>query len=262
MYARQGGSSRRPCDSRQHAQSFTQPISDATKISTEATALGGEDILIPFRFPKSRFRRLCAEFRNDLEWAVNHVFLFHRPVGRTNFDLLHSIYTRPRIRVHTHLLFSSRVSSFQLANHQRPRTPKIYWSTLPHGLAGPLGYSSFGINFIERSEELVSDRAFFVTALEVMEDIYYNNPNRSEIVTSYTGHYRPRIPPPLNISAVGRGLEPGIPTTFTNAAMVRFVRWLGQISRAHRWETFGCYIGWVEHVSWSVSGFLSRISGN
>lgn len=128
----------------------------------------------------------------------------------------------------------------------------MFWSkpaTVPQSLGGPLNFSTFGIDFIERSNETVSDRSFLVSALWVVDDIYHNHNNRSEIVRNYKwGDVVPGYPPVLNISAVGRGLDPGSPFAFNNAAMVLFIGWLGQISRAHRWETFGCYFGVLEHV--------------
>lgn len=119
----------------------------------------------------------------------------------------------------------------------------------PHALGIPASVSSFGISFVERSEDLVSERDFLVTALQVLQHIYDTRDNRSEIVTNWVWDLDPPSSTPLNISAVGRGLEEGLPITFTNSAMVLFVRWLGQISRAHKWEIFRCHYGWREGVS-------------
>ncbi len=127
----------------------------------------------------------------------------------------------------------------------------MIWSkpaTVPHSLSPP-GFSTWGINFIERSNVTVSDRFFLVSALWVLDDIYQNHNNQSEIVRNYKfGEFVPGYPPLLNISAVGRGLDAGSLFAFNNAAMVLFVGYLGEVSRAHRWETFGCYIGGPDHV--------------
>ncbi|KAL8735427.1 MAG: hypothetical protein Q9166_000973 [cf. Caloplaca sp. 2 TL-2023] len=91
----------------------------------------------------------------------------------------------------------------------------VFWSkpaTVPHSLGGPLGFFTIGINFIERSNVTVSDRLFLVSALWVVDDIYHNHNNHSEIVRNYKfGDVVPGDPPLLNISAVGRGLDPGSP---------------------------------------------------
>ena len=52
----------------------------------------------------------------------------------------------------------------------------------------------------------------------------------------------------LNISAVGRELEEGLPITFTNSAMVLFVRWLAQVygRRPFHWCRFRCHFIWSE----------------
>ncbi|KAI4177633.1 MAG: hypothetical protein LQ346_007621 [Caloplaca aetnensis] len=138
------------------------------------------------------------------------------------------------------------------------RTPKVFWSkpaTVPHSLGGPLGFATWGIDFIERSNATVSDRKFLVSALWVLDDIYHTRNNGSEVVRNYQfgGGVDFGYPPILNISAVGRGRDPASPFAFNNAAMALFIAYLGQISRARRWETFGCYLGVFAHVGGSNS---------
>ncbi|KAL9059081.1 MAG: hypothetical protein Q9206_001642 [Seirophora lacunosa] len=122
---------------------------------------------------------------------------------------------------------------------------QIFWSRASSSnLAMPPGVWSFGISFLERSAEIITDRDFLVTALEVEENIYYEHNNFSELVTNYTWDISSYSP--LVISAVERGREEGLPITFNYGALVRFVRWLGQVSKAHKWQRFRCYFGWVE----------------
>lgn len=108
---------------------------------------------------------------------------------------------------------------------------------------GPVGY--FGITWTNRSREVVSDRDFLLTAVEVVEDIYNNHGNASEVVTHYQGPAVLMNPNALDISAVGRGREPGLSITFNNAAMVLFTRWLVQVFGSHRWYEFYCEFGTV-----------------
>ena len=52
---------------------------------------------------------------------------------------------------------------------------------------------------------------------------------------------------PINITAVGRGLEEGLPIAFTNRAMVQFIRNFAQSVRSPwAWVEFECSYSWDE----------------
>ncbi|KAL8748928.1 MAG: hypothetical protein Q9184_007018, partial [Pyrenodesmia sp. 2 TL-2023] len=72
--------------------------------------------------------------------------------------------------------------------------------------------TGISIGTTEWSAELVPDRNFLSTALQILEDIYKTRPDASEIVTTpyvYTSSpldFSPNFTA-LNVSAVGRGRE-------------------------------------------------------
>lgn len=144
------------------------------------------------------------------------------------------------------------------------RATTTHWynlSTIPD--TSPLRLSpaivGIGVSVSEWSTQLVPDRNFRDTALFILEDIYNTRPNASEIVTApyvYTVDGRPFFPilTALNISAVGRGREAGLPITFDNAALVMFTRFIGLFApgidgpgndrRAYAWCRFQCQLAW------------------
>ncbi|KAI4229658.1 MAG: hypothetical protein L6R36_000705 [Xanthoria steineri] len=118
----------------------------------------------------------------------------------------------------------------------------ISWSDEPVPFASANPYpSSFGIKLLERSEELVPDRDFTVPLIEVVENIYNNRNNRSELVREYAW---PNDAIGLRIGAVQGGLEEGLPITFTNRLMVQYSRWLAQVYKPYKWTKFQCIYGW------------------
>ncbi|KAL8680740.1 MAG: hypothetical protein Q9186_003087 [Xanthomendoza sp. 1 TL-2023] len=130
------------------------------------------------------------------------------------------------------------------------RNPQAFWTKIPPSVhrpsAGSFGQITyFGITWTNRSKTSVSDRDFLLTGVEVLEDIYNNHANASEVVRHYQGPTVLMNPPGLNIAAVGRGVEPGLPITFNNAAMVLFTRWLVQAFPPYRWYEFNCEYGVV-----------------
>lgn len=95
------------------------------------------------------------------------------------------------------------------------------------------------------SEEFTSDRNWFNTALQVLENIYDTRPNGSELAAHYEWVLNPGGTVPINISAVERGLEEELPIAFTNRAMVRFIRFFAQSARTpFAWVDFDCFYWW------------------
>ncbi|KAL8901983.1 MAG: hypothetical protein Q9207_004926 [Kuettlingeria erythrocarpa] len=118
-----------------------------------------------------------------------------------------------------------------------------------------------GLSTSEWSSQLVPDRNFRDTALFILGDIYNTRPNASEMLTApyvYTIDQRPFISniTAMNISAVGRGREAGLPITFDNAALVMFMQFLGLMApgvdgpgserRAYAWCKFQCQFAWKQ----------------
>ena len=87
-----------------------------------------------------------------------------------------------------------------------------------------------------------------MTLLEIQENIFSTLPNRGPGSQVPVDHYFWKLnlpnPIPLDISAVGAGLETGSPIAFTTDKLVLFVRWLGQIDYPFRWLEFQCSFGW------------------
>ena len=118
--------------------------------------------------------------------------------------------------------------------------------------------TGIAIGSTEWSEHLVPNRNFLITGLQILEDIYNTRKNASELVMNYVYTSSPLDLSPnftaLNISAVGRGREAGLPITFDNAALVLFIRFLGQVTprpsgplfvgRAYSWYKFQCQFSW------------------
>ncbi|KAI4099338.1 MAG: hypothetical protein LQ339_006013 [Xanthoria mediterranea] len=118
----------------------------------------------------------------------------------------------------------------------------ISWSDEPVPFESANPYpSSFGIKLLERSEEPVPDRDFTVPLIEVVENIYNNRNNRSELVREYAW---PNNEIGLRMGAVQGGLEEGLPITFTNRLMVQYSRWLAQVYKPYKWTKFQCIYGW------------------
>ncbi|KAL8851111.1 MAG: hypothetical protein Q9221_004007 [Calogaya cf. arnoldii] len=90
--------------------------------------------------------------------------------------------------------------------------------------------SSFGIKLLERSEELMSEYNFTFSPIEVVEDIYNNHNNGSELVREYAW---PNNNNGLRIWAIQGGLEEGLPITFTNPLMVRYSRYSAQVYKPY-----------------------------
>ncbi|KAL9014048.1 MAG: hypothetical protein Q9173_001298 [Seirophora scorigena] len=120
--------------------------------------------------------------------------------------------------------------------------------------------NGIGIGILESSAELVPDRKFLVTGLQVLEDIYSKHRNYDEVATNYVyttgGHdFVPNFEA-LNISVVGRGREAGLPITFDNGVLALFVRFLGQWTprppgpafngQANRWCRIQCQFSWQQ----------------
>lgn len=106
--------------------------------------------------------------------------------------------------------------------------------------------TGIGLSYVEASEDDVSDRNYLVTDLLALEDIYNTRRNYSEVVTNYV--YTNDNQTVLNISAVNQGREEGLPITFDSAALVLFVRFLGEASRGrtYRWCKFYCQFSWQQ----------------
>ncbi|KAL8819076.1 MAG: hypothetical protein Q9223_002412 [Gallowayella weberi] len=129
--------------------------------------------------------------------------------------------------------------------------PRTLWTKInppagkrPGGAPGDISY--FGITWTDRSKATVSDRDFLLTGVEVLEDIYYNRgKNASDVVIHYQGPTVLMNPPALNISAIGRGVEPDLQITFDTTAMVLFTRWLVQAFQPYKWYEFHCEYGVV-----------------
>lgn len=117
---------------------------------------------------------------------------------------------------------------------------------------------AIAISILEWSAELVPDRNFLVTGLQVLEDIYSKHRKYNEVATNYVYTTGPDDFVPnfeaLNVSAVGRGREAGLPITFDNGALALFVRFLGQGTprplgpafdgQAYRWCRIRCEFSW------------------
>ncbi|KAL9593151.1 MAG: hypothetical protein Q9219_007661, partial [cf. Caloplaca sp. 3 TL-2023] len=131
---------------------------------------------------------------------------------------------------------------------------RIYWSSFAdqkptsaangeanNKLLSP--WAGFGIGYLERSPVRTPDRNLYITALQVMENIYTTrHDDFSNVITNYAWTGLGISPSPLNISATGRGLDAGTPFAFNGRALVLFVRWLGQIDKQPRaWEKFRCF---------------------
>ncbi|KAL8918426.1 MAG: hypothetical protein Q9208_007331 [Pyrenodesmia sp. 3 TL-2023] len=119
--------------------------------------------------------------------------------------------------------------------------------------------TGISLGTIEWSPDTIPDRNLLVTTVLILEDIYNTRPNASEIVTTpyvYTSGPDDLSPnfTALNISAVGRGREAGLPITFDNAALVMCMSFLGQVTprprelgsdgRTYRWFRFQYGISW------------------
>lgn len=95
------------------------------------------------------------------------------------------------------------------------------------------------------SEEHTSDRNWFNTALQVLENIYDTRPNGSEIAAHYQWLLKPGGTSPIDITAVGRGLDEELPIAFDNRALVRFIRLFAQsVSTPFTWVEFECFYSW------------------
>ncbi|KAL8707325.1 MAG: hypothetical protein Q9220_007637 [cf. Caloplaca sp. 1 TL-2023] len=129
---------------------------------------------------------------------------------------------------------------------------QILWTPLPPSsdpqrTKDPLTprYAGFGIAYIARSPTPSPLANFYITALQIQEKIYYTlSENASTVIEHWICDTTPGYPTPLNVTAVGRGLDDPSSSlyAFTGKALVRFVRWLGQVDRQPReWEFFRCY---------------------
>ncbi|KAL8685584.1 MAG: hypothetical protein Q9218_007670 [Villophora microphyllina] len=172
--------------------------------------------------------------------------------------------------LHTSFLSAGLASALLLSNvyAQQPDASGITWFNLtdpsllltqqPVSRIPSPEISAFGISYDSHSSEHVTDYNFLITALQTMENIYDTSPNFSQAITNYAWvTYDPTVS--LNISAVGRGLEEGLPITFTNGAMVLFLRWLAQISHEQgtwRWVEFSCFFYWQQGPERQVQNFL------
>ncbi|KAI4099235.1 MAG: hypothetical protein L6R37_006037 [Teloschistes peruensis] len=134
-----------------------------------------------------------------------------------------------------------------------------------HTYPGPQ-IEGIGVGTLSHSSERVTDYQFMLTALRTLEEFYYTHPynNNSAIpLLNYTGLFpAPYIA--LNVSAIGRGREAGLPITFTNAALVVFLRWLAQSSvmfgqGTWSWVEFDCQFSWRRRRgNESTSDFVAR----
>lgn len=109
------------------------------------------------------------------------------------------------------------------------------------------------------STELVPDRNFLVSTLQALYDIFDTRPNSSELATNYIyktalDEFVPNFTV-VNISAVGRAREVGLPITFDNGALALFMRFLGEMTprpegpegegKAYKWVRFVCFFSWM-----------------
>ncbi len=155
-------------------------------------------------------------------------------------------YNRTQLSLRNWCVLRQQGNTYQSSSFSllivRYRDSGISWSDEPVPFASAYPYpSSFGIKLLERSEELVPDRDFTVPLIEVVENIYNNRNNGSELVREYAW---PNNAIGLRIGAIQGGLEEGLPITFTNRLMVRYSRWLGQVYKPHKWTKFQCIYGW------------------
>ncbi|KAL9018872.1 MAG: hypothetical protein Q9185_003843 [Variospora sp. 1 TL-2023] len=118
--------------------------------------------------------------------------------------------------------------------------------------------TGIALGYPETSIELVPDRNFLVSNLQVLHDIYDTRPNSSELATSYIYKTVPDAFVPnftvVDISAVGRGREVGLPITFDNGALALFMRFVGEVTprpsgpegegKAYKWVRFICQFSW------------------
>ncbi|KAL8989178.1 MAG: hypothetical protein Q9177_001879 [Variospora cf. flavescens] len=118
--------------------------------------------------------------------------------------------------------------------------------------------TGIAVGFPERSTELVPDRNLLVSTLLILHDIYDTRPNSSELATKYIYKTAPDDFVPnftvVNISAVGRGREVGLPITFDNGALALFMRFLGEVTprpsgpegegKAYKRVSFIFYFSW------------------
>ncbi|KAL8935941.1 MAG: hypothetical protein Q9216_005184 [Gyalolechia sp. 2 TL-2023] len=110
--------------------------------------------------------------------------------------------------------------------------------------------TGIALSYEEHSEEFLPDQNYLVTGLYTLENIYHTHRNVSEVVTNYVYDYtsEPYNSTVLNISAVGRGREEGLPITFDYWWLVTFIRFFVEASRGvtYKWLTFGCYFLWLQ----------------
>lgn len=127
--------------------------------------------------------------------------------------------------------------------------PETFWSqmsdTPPSAVNNDpfVNPGGFGVTVLSRSEEVVSYREFLIPALQVLERIYGDCPDYSEVVDHYAW---PNEEKGLRVSAVGRGQEKGLPITFNNRAMAVCMRWMGQTLLPYKWTYFQFVFRWKE----------------
>ena len=98
-----------------------------------------------------------------------------------------------------------------------------------------------------RQPDYVSTYNFLMTCLEVAENIFHTLPNRGVgTQVAVDNYYWDGPTVPINISAVGKGLDNRLPIAFTSHRLILFVRFLGQIGRPFRWCNFECHFGWTK----------------
>ena len=108
----------------------------------------------------------------------------------------------------------------------------------------------FAVQFLNTSSTLATWHDFMLTAVEIEEAIYNIAGNiSSKPVANFKWLYAPGVPGyplAINISAIGRGLEPGTPLTFTNSYLMLFTRWMVQVAyQPYANNTFRCSFGLV-----------------